>query len=122
VLRQHLSERLANFPRMRLFVYGHTHQYEPPWRMDVGRVTVTVANTEAFQRVIDDVAFRRRLERRAAPEALRTMSLDELPACYTAVVAAPATDDNLPNLEVFAWHMAEDGPGGLVKSGAAPCE
>jgi UDP-2,3-diacylglucosamine pyrophosphatase LpxH len=121
VMRRHLGDRLASFPRMRLFIYGHTHQYELPWAVDVGRVAVTIANTGAFQRVIDDAAFRRRLAGRTAPEALRTMSLDELPACYTLVIVEPTADEKLPTLEVFSWHMAEDGAGVLVRSGAAPC-
>jgi hypothetical protein len=107
---------------MRLFIYGHTHQYELPREVNIDdRVAVTVANTGAFQRVIDDTAFRRRLAGRTAPEALRSMSLDELPACYTAVIVKPTVDGKLPTLEVFAWHMAESGAGDLVSPGAGPC-
>lgn len=42
------------------------------------------------------------------------MDLDELPACYTAVLVASAgpTADLAP--EVKAWHMPEDGEGQFV--------
>jgi hypothetical protein len=73
-------------------------------------VSVTVANTGAFQRLIDEPGFLRRLNGMTPQEGLRTITLEQLPPCYTAVIVP--TDAAEP--QVRAWHMAEDGIGAFV--------
>lgn len=113
VMARHLRGRLRQFPGMEIFVYGHTHQFEPPWQVAVDDLTkVTVVNTGAFQRLIDEEHFLARLNGRSPQEGLRTMKLEELPACYTAVIVA----NGQSGPKVFAWHMDEHGAGEFVSA------
>ncbi|TQF30569.1 hypothetical protein UNPA324_13820 [Bradyrhizobium sp. UNPA324] len=116
VMAKHLAARQADHKSMRVFIYGHTHQYEEPWRVDVegSPVTITIANTGAFQRLIDDAGFIRRLGGREPQEALRSTSLEELPPCYTAVVVSAPAPGQLPVPKTVAWHMPEDGAGSFT--------
>jgi UDP-2,3-diacylglucosamine pyrophosphatase LpxH len=123
VLVKHLADRQATFKSMRVFIYGHTHQFEEPWRVDLegSPVTVTVANTGAFQRLIDEPGFLKRLNGRTPQEALRTMRLEELPPCYTAVVVSPVPAGQIPAPKTQAWHMPENGSGIFVAPDDARC-
>ncbi|WP_159006955.1 metallophosphoesterase [Bradyrhizobium sp. S69] len=116
VMAKHLADRQATYKSMRVFIYGHTHQFEEPWRVDLEGtpVTVTVANTGAFQRLIDEPGFLKRLDGRTPQEALRTMSLDELPPCYTAVTVPAVAIGQIPVPKTQAWYMPEDGTGVLT--------
>jgi UDP-2,3-diacylglucosamine pyrophosphatase LpxH len=116
VMAKHLADRQATHKSMRVFVYGHTHQFEEPWRVDVEGlpVTVTVANTGAFQRLIDDAGFLKRLGGRTPQDALRSMRLEELPPCYTAVVVPVPAAGQLPAPRTQAWYMPEDGAGSFT--------
>lgn len=121
VMQRHIQGRQAQFPRMRVFIYGHTHQYERPWTVSPnGLVTVSVANTGAFQRVVDEAGFLRRLAGRTPQEGLRTMTPDDLPACYTAVLVAPDAAGR-PAPTLVAWHMEENGAGTVTDPGDAVC-
>lgn len=113
VMAKHLAARQQTFKAMRVFIYGHTHQYEEPWRVDLEGipVAVTVANTGAFQRLIDEAAFLKRLNGRTPQEGLRTMNLDELPPCYTAVTVSAVAPGQIPVPRMQAWYMPEDGAG-----------
>jgi hypothetical protein len=116
VMATHLRERQATFKSMRVFIYGHTHQFEQPWPVDLEgpSATITVANTAAFQRLIDEPGFLKRLNGRTPQEALRTMRLDELPPCYTAVIVPPAALGRNPIPTTRAWLMREDDAGAFV--------
>jgi UDP-2,3-diacylglucosamine pyrophosphatase LpxH len=116
VMAKHLADRQAAHKSMRVFIYGHTHQFEEPWRVDVegSPVTVTVANTGAFQRLIDEAGFLKRLDGRAPQDALRSMSLEELPPCYTSVVVSASAAGQLPVPKTWAWHMPEDDTGSFT--------
>ena len=61
-----------------------------------GLTTVPVANTGAFQRLLDEPGFLKRLNGRTPQDALRTMTLDELPTCYSAVIVEAAADGTIP--------------------------
>jgi UDP-2,3-diacylglucosamine pyrophosphatase LpxH len=112
VMARHLDERQSKSKSMRVFIYGHTHQYETPWEVDLGSsVIVSVANTGAFQRLIEEEGFLKRLNGRTAQEALRTMSLDELPPCYSAIIVPVAETGQIPVAEARAWYMPENGGG-----------
>jgi hypothetical protein len=111
VVQEHVRARQVQFPRMRTFIYGHTHQYEKPWSVNVNAgVMVSVINSGAFQRLVDEPSFLSRLGNRLPQEGLRTMRLDELPPCYTAVLMPPAAGGRQAP-ELVAWHMPEDGTG-----------
>ncbi len=124
VLRDHLSGRLGKYPAARVFVYGHTHQLEQKWGVDLINpinVRISVLNTGAFQRVIDESGYLHRIEKNglSAAEGLRKLPLDALPPCYTAVIVS--RENGLPNPVVKRWFMEEQGSGTLVDPGDARC-
>jgi len=122
VVQRHLQARQEQFPRMRTFIYGHTHQYEKPWPASLNYgIAVSVVNTGAFQRLINEAGFLRRLAGRTPQEGLRTMTSDELPACYTAVVV-PSDETGWAAPELIAWHMEEDGVGAITDVEGSICQ
>ena len=120
-MAKHLRARLGTYQSMRVFIYGHTHQYENPWPVDLDNVRVTVANTGAFQRLIDEKGFLGRLNGRTPEEALRTMQLDELPACYTAIIVPAPPSGQVPVPKSRAWYMPENGSGVLTSPEDGRC-
>jgi UDP-2,3-diacylglucosamine pyrophosphatase LpxH len=124
VMQRHFRERLAQFPRMRTFIYGHTHQYEKRWPVRVRDSTlVSVMNTGAFQRLVGDAGFLKRLRGRSPQEGLRTMSPEDLAPCYTAVLVEPADAGRIATPRLIAWHMDEDdGPGTVIDPADARCQ
>lgn len=122
VMAKHLAARQATHKSMRVFVYGHTHQFEDPWSVDLdGLATISIANTGAFQRLLDEPGFLKRLDGRTPQEALRTMMLDELPACYSAVIVEAVPEGSVPVAKLTAWFMPEDATGELVSPDEARC-
>ena len=114
VVQRHVQVRQEQFPGMRTSIYGHTHQYERPWSASLDNgVTVSVVNTGAFQRLVNEDGFLRRLAGRTPQEGLRTITPDELPACYTAVLVPPLAG-SLASPELVAWHMREDGASAIT--------
>jgi hypothetical protein len=123
VIAKHLKTRQATYAAMRVFVYGHTHQFEQPWPVDLpGSVLVTVGNTGAFQRLISEKGFLRRAGMKQPEVVLREIKLDELPACYTAVLIDPVKVGAIPVAKVWAWFMPEDGQGMLVAADDQRCK
>jgi len=124
VLTEHLQGRLAQsgLRQMRVFVYAHTHELEEAWPVQVTDLrSVMVLNTGAFQRVINEDGFLSRAKAKNLPpaEALRQLTPEDLPPCYTAVVVA--FGDALPEAQTVRWHMEEGKPGGFVNVGNAAC-
>ena len=112
VVKKHVRERWKKQKGVRVFVYGHTHSFEKEWQAKVaGAVSVTVLNSGAFQRVIDDAAFLRLAEERqiSPSQLLQSHSLEELPPCYTSVHVTRKGGKLVRELR--AWHMPEDGVG-----------
>lgn len=113
IVGQYLKEKWEYLTDMRVFVYGHTHAFETEWPIAISsRVSVSVLNDGAFQRVVDDAKFRE-LARKAGKtpgEALRDVELSELPACYTFVRLTKSSSGRLVR-ELSAWLMAESGSG-----------
>jgi hypothetical protein len=75
-LREHLKQRIDEFKRMRAFIYGHTHAMQVPWNLEVDSISaVVVANSGAFQRLIDDKGFMARVSAKkwSPAEALRKL-------------------------------------------------
>ena len=111
ILARHLRNRQEKFQGIRTFIYGHTHLYENSRKIDLnGLIKVNVANTGAFQRLIDEEIFRSRLNGKSPAEALRTMPLEQLTPCYGFITVA--NEDAEP--VVRAWLMPEDGAGEFV--------
>jgi UDP-2,3-diacylglucosamine pyrophosphatase LpxH len=121
VMAKHLASRKNDNTSMRVFIYGHTHQYEQPWGVKLeGSAVVTVANTGAFQRLIDEKAFKARLNGRSEVEALRKMDLAELAPCYTSILISDSSNSKLMP-EVKSWYMPEDGPGTFLSPDNSKC-
>lgn len=120
VLKAHLRGRLLEYGRMKYFVYGHTHQFESPWdlRLSDSR-SVEVANTGAFHRVIDEKQFAQLIKGKIdKSDALKQVTNEQLPACYSYVVAVP---DGLEyKIQLRRWQQDESGDGKALSSGS-PC-
>lgn len=124
-MRAHLAYRAEAFRRMTGFIYGHTHQLEEGHRVRVDAETIVeVFNTGAFQRVMEEPDYLKRLMQRfpgAAPaEGLRLLTPEEdFRPCYT-VVLAPFRDERY-RPKTWRWHMPEEGSGELVEAGDPRC-
>lgn len=124
IMQAHLRERLQQpgLGAMRVLIYGHTHELELPWPVQATDLRrVTVLNSGAFQRVVDEAAFLRRANARGwKPErALRELSVDDLAPCYTAVFAVAGAAQ--PEAMTVRWHQAESGAGRFVSVDDALC-
>lgn len=124
VLAKHLRQRLAQagLESTRMFIYGHTHELETPWPVQATSMReVTVANSGAFQRVVDEKGFLARARARdwTPAQALRQMSVSDLPACYTAILVRAAGAQ--PKAVVTRWHHPEGGAGRFVSVNDAAC-
>ena len=132
----HLKKRHEAFPRMEVFVYGHTHVLQCTTPVTPkGDTTVQVANTGAFQRLIDDERFVAEGAKHGwtPQDALGKLKLEDLPACYTAVLVR--YENGVPVARVQNWFQAEtDATGTFVDptdcrcaklgshcAGGAPC-
>lgn len=115
VIASHVTQRQKEFPRMRYFVYGHTHLLEEPWTPG-GILGVDVLNSGAFHRVIDEDGFLKRAESRGVSpgEALRRITVEELPPCYTYVLVSG--EKGVFKFEVWNWVMQESDYTGRVVS------
>lgn len=123
VIRKHLRERLANHPGMAVFVYGHTHQLEEAWTSQLDKErAVTVLNSGAFQRLLDEAGYLARVQAQnlKPEEGLRRIRLDTLAPCYGVVVVDYKAGK--PTAETRMWHMPEGGRGRFVSPGAKVCE
>lgn len=119
VLATHLRELETKFPKMRFFIYGHTHQYEEAWQPSTVS-SVRVLNSGAFKRVIDEEGFLRRIAaKKISPEeGLKKMTVEELPPCYTFILVPYGKEP-----KVWTWVMEEsDENGRIIKPSAMSCE
>ncbi|MCB0385096.1 MAG: hypothetical protein KDD43_06865, partial [Bdellovibrionales bacterium] len=81
---------------------------------------VSIVNTGAFQRLIDDEKFLAlaQVAGKTAPEALRTFKLEkDLPACYAAVLIE--YQQQRPDPQVKHWYMEENQDHGEL---VGPCD
>jgi UDP-2,3-diacylglucosamine pyrophosphatase LpxH len=121
IMARHLEGRQKQFKAIQLFVYGHTHQYELPWGVEIEAGIVVVANTGAFQRLVTDEEFRKSLGTMSPQEGLRRIALEQLAPCYTAVLVPPIPLGGSPRPQVLAWHMPENGTGELLSPTERKC-
>lgn len=121
ILTPHLGIRQTEHRNMINFIYGHTHEYQVPWVAKISSARVNVANTGAFQRVIDEAGFERRRTDKSLSksESLRKITLDDLPACYTFVVI----ENEARGMALFRWYQTEGAAtGSRVNVGSARCQ
>jgi UDP-2,3-diacylglucosamine pyrophosphatase LpxH len=110
VLGTYLSDKEVEFPKMRFFIYGHTHLFEEAWQPSIGSsLSVKVLNSGAFHRVIDEEGFLRRVAaKNIAPEqGLGKITVEQLPPCYTFVLVSPGKEP-----KVWNWAMEESSEAG----------
>lgn len=126
VLAEHLRRRLAEeaFRPIQVFVYAHTHVLEAPWDIEVNELRrVTVLNTGAFQRVVDEPGFRMRARAKGwtAAEALKKLRVEDLAPCYGVVLATSAKGERV-RAQTYQWLQAEGAATGrLVTVGEEAC-
>jgi hypothetical protein len=83
---------------------------------------MTVHNTGAFQRTVDEAGFRARVNQKklARSDALRKIKLEDLPPCYSAVLVTYSSS-GVPASKTWRWHQEEGGTGALVEPGDKRC-
>jgi len=122
VMSDHITSHVEKDDRINIFVYGHTHKYEIPWKLEISpRKKVTVLNTGAFQRLVDEETFLAIAKSKyPTPEdALKKMSVNDLPYCYS--VALIKYKSGIPRASVEMWQQSEEGAGGLVSPNSKNC-
>jgi UDP-2,3-diacylglucosamine pyrophosphatase LpxH len=123
VVGAHVESHLRADKRLRIFIYGHTHDFEKGWPLKVvGGTQVTVHNTGAFQRTVDEAGFLMSVARKnlAPIDALRKIKLEDLPPCYSAVLVTYSSS-GVPASKTWRWHQEEGGTGALVEPGDNRC-
>lgn len=112
VVSKHIEERLREpgLSGIRLFVYGHTHQLELEWEARAGGRQVSVFNSGAFQRVVDEAGFRRRAGTDVAA-GLRNLRVDDLAPCYGAVVIGGGAGGRVGKTVIWKKDEADGQPG-----------
>jgi len=124
ILRGHLEERITTYPKAAVFIYGHTHQYESAWELKLnGGREVTVLNSGAFQRLIDEKGYLKRVEEMdlgdRKHEGLSRISLESLAPCYGMVLVRRYGGVRIP--EAKMWYMPEGGTGKVVEPTSPSC-
>lgn len=122
IFKRHLRAREAAIGPFVLFVYGHTHRWEYRWTVPLSTThSVTVVNTGAFQRLVDEESFLKLAAAKALTpaQALRELQPEDLKPCYSAVFVRPGSAP--PIAELRLWHMPESGSGRFRAPGVADC-
>jgi UDP-2,3-diacylglucosamine pyrophosphatase LpxH len=124
VLGAHLSMRTEKeAPKMKIFIYAHTHEYEQAWKVPVKMHSdVTVLNTGAFQRLVSEEQFLNIAKSRgmAPKEALSKLSVSDLNPCYAAVFAFD--DGEKSAAKTVRWYIPDNGKGQFVTTQDALCK
>lgn len=124
VMREHVRARLAQADqaRVRTLIYGHTHMLEEAWSLDISDfVTVTVLNSGAFQRVVDELGFVARAKARGITpaRALKVLEVSDLAPCYSAVLV-PASG-GASQARTVHWHAPDGAAAQFVEPRDARC-
>jgi UDP-2,3-diacylglucosamine pyrophosphatase LpxH len=106
VMRSHLSMRLEQYSSMRWFIYGHTHELEARHLVEnvKNHISVSVLNSGAFQRLVDEKGYLKRVDSKNPAEGISKLKHDDLPPCYTAILM-PAYE-NSAYAETVRWYMS----------------
>lgn len=117
----HLTRRIKDFPYMQVFIYGHTHELQCTTEVKTkGGTRVEVANTGAFQRLIDNATLVAKAGTQPVQDVMCSLKLDDLPPCYTAVRVTYS--NGFPNPLVQNWFMGEhDTSGAFVDPWDSRC-
>lgn len=100
---------------MKIYIYGHTHSLRSCWdvKMSNGH-RLPVFNTGAFHRLVDKDMFEAlaasQTPKMTPKEALKSLPLDKLPACYPMVVVD--SSNGVPKGKLWNWYMEEDAASG----------
>jgi hypothetical protein len=102
------------------------HELETGWRLKVAdTIEVSLHNTGAFQRTVDEEGFLRLAKARGMKpsEALRRLKLEELPPCYGVVVVTYGGSKR-PTAKTGRWFMPEaaGGVGEVVPADDRRCK
>ncbi|MFM0489693.1 metallophosphoesterase [Paraburkholderia graminis] len=123
IFKKHLAARQKQYGEFRVFVYGHTHQWEDEWKVAPGNAgdEVSIFNTGAFQRLIDESQFLEKARARnvTPAEALHQLQPEDLPACYGSVFIKVVNGN--PEAQLRLWQMEERGTGQFRQPGASNC-
>ncbi|MDF9757587.1 UDP-2,3-diacylglucosamine pyrophosphatase LpxH [Pseudomonas sp. TE6288] len=125
IFRSHLANRQRELGGFDIFVYGHTHLWEYPWKVTnvAGEVrNITVVNTGAFQRLVDDAGFVKiAKDKSISPaQALKQLSVEDLQPCYGLVVVDHGAAVVRARLRL--WQMQEGGNQGVFREpGVSDC-
>jgi len=87
---------------VRTYIYGHTHKYEKAHEIVDGAWKMEVLNTGAWQRIVTMNELKKIAENRTDGIDPFDLNLEDLPACYTYVVAEPYPTNKL-NVELKKW-------------------
>jgi UDP-2,3-diacylglucosamine pyrophosphatase LpxH len=125
VLREHLLNRREKFANLTVFIYGHTHLLEERWSLALEEDdTVSVLNSGAFQRLIDEPGFINRVNAdttiETPAEGFKMMPIEALAPCYTFIMVP--YKDGKPVPVTQQWYMPENGQGRIVNPGDEKCE
>jgi UDP-2,3-diacylglucosamine pyrophosphatase LpxH len=123
ILASHFKDVLPKYPKVGLFVYGHTHEMAPKFTVPMkdGR-SIDVLNTGAFQRLTDVAGLTALQKDRTLATELDVLKLvpEDLKPCYSAVLIEYHGRDPDPVLKY--WYMAEeDGEGKFLEPCDAKC-
>lgn len=126
VMGSHARLRLKTYPSMKVFVYAHTHQLESAWSLPLGLGSgVTVANTGAFQRLLSEDGYKKRLTDMKIDkpsDGLSKIPLELLAPCYSFVEVPAGVGTERPVATTRLWRMSEsDAAGSIVAPGDAGC-
>lgn len=126
VLRAHLKERLkeSGNAKVLFFVYGHTHVLEPLHELKLSdSKIISILNTGAFQRVIDEPNFLRLSMKkgyRTPSDALKGLRVEDLMPCYSAVLIAPGPQRT--EARTVYWKAEENESGAFIATKDARCQ
>jgi UDP-2,3-diacylglucosamine pyrophosphatase LpxH len=125
VMVEHLKVRLGQpgSEKVRVYVYGHTHLLEEAWPLRISEfIEVTVLNSGAFQRVVDEDGFLARAKKAGlTPEvALKAFLPENLAPCYTAVLVP--YDGSVPKPRTVRWLADESAGGAFVSANDPRCK
>lgn len=120
--KKHIVERRKHVGDFEVFVYGHTHQWEKGWNVNLDNADgVTVFNTGAFQRLANEDGFLRRAKEMgiSESEALKRLRPENFAPCYGAVIATYVEEALVAELRL--WQMEESGIGRFRSPGVTDC-
>lgn len=117
-LRGVLRERGMQAP-VQLYVFGHTHVAEAPFRLQRGADPALVVNSGAWQRITSAAFLEAERARRGLTLAatLPALQPEDLAACYPLVRVAPYPSGAAPVPHLWSFVRA----GGTWQLQAAPC-